>query len=135
MKLERLLFSLLLTALSCIAVVGCTTTALPIDVGVVVMDHGHNVMWQGNITVEGLTPLATLEEAAQDGGFAYELNAQGNYVTSIMNLSESSEGGNWQGWMFFVNGTMPLDAASDVHLASGSTLAWYYGAFGDSPFS
>lgn len=147
MKSEKLPFSLVLAALLCTAAAGCTTTAPttstapPIDVGVVVMDHGRNVMWQGNITadgdatVEGLTPLAALDEAARDGGFTYELNAQHNYVASIMNLSESSQGGNWQGWMFFVNGTMPLDAASDVHLASGSTLVWYYGAFGEMPFS
>lgn len=133
MRPEKLLLSLALAALM-VAAAGCTTTARPIDVGIVIMDHQRQAMWQGNLTVEGLTPLAALQQAAQAGGFDYELNVQGNYVTRIMNLSENSGQAGWQGWMFFVNGTMPLSAVTDVHLSSGSTLVWYYGAFGETPF-
>ena len=135
MKQLKLLLSLMIIFMLCFSLAGCTTTAPPIDMGVVIMDHDKNVMWQGNITVEGLTPLDALDEASGIGGFDYSLNVENNYVTGIMDLSESSEGSVWQGWMFFVNGTMPLEAVSSVHLYDGSMLVWYYGSFGESPFA
>jgi hypothetical protein len=135
MKSLKLLPELGLIVLLFTTVAGCTTTASPIDIGIVIMDHDKNLMWQGNITVEELTPLAALDEASLLGGFDYEINPNGNYVTSIMNLSENSEGAMWLGWMFFVNETMPLEAVSSVHLMDGSTLVWYYGSFGESPFT
>ena len=135
MKQLKQLLSLMMIFVLSLSLAGCTTTAPPMDVGMVIMDHDKNVMWQGNITVEGLTPLTALDEASGIGGFDYNLNADQNYVTSIMDLSESSEGLVWLGWMFFVNGTMPLEAATSFQMYDGSTLVWYYGSFGEDPFN
>jgi len=139
MKYQKLLFNLLIIVLLLsTAFAGCTTmttTPTPIDVGVVLIDNDKEVMWQGNITVEGLTPLAALDEAADAGGFEYQLNAEETYVTGIMGLQESSEGSMWLGWMFFVDGEMPLEAVSDVHLDDDSTLVWFYGSWGETPFT
>ena len=49
----------------------------------------------------------------------------GIYVRAIGGLAEKEHGGN-SGWMYSVNGAVPMTACSNYVLSSGDSVSWYY---------
>ena len=49
----------------------------------------------------------------------------GVYVRAIGGLAEKEHGGN-SGWMYSVNGAVPMTACSNYVLSNGDSVSWYY---------
>lgn len=49
----------------------------------------------------------------------------GIYVRAIGGLAEKEHGGN-SGWMYSVNGAVPMTACSNYVLSNGDSVSWYY---------
>lgn len=49
----------------------------------------------------------------------------GIYVSAIGGLAEKEHGGN-SGWMYSVNGAVPMTACSNYVLSNGDSVSWYY---------
>ena len=49
----------------------------------------------------------------------------GIYVSAIGGLAEKEHGGH-SGWMYSVNGTVPMTACSNYVLLNGDSVSWYY---------
>ena len=49
----------------------------------------------------------------------------GIYVRAIGGLAEKEHGGN-SGWMYSVNGAVPMTACSNYTLSDGDSVSWYY---------
>lgn len=49
----------------------------------------------------------------------------GIYVSAIGGLAEKEHGGH-SGWMYSVNGTVPMTACSNYVLSNGDSVSWYY---------
>ena len=49
----------------------------------------------------------------------------GVYVAAIGGLAEKEHGAN-SGWMYSVNGTVPMTACSNYKLQDGDSVSWYY---------
>ena len=49
----------------------------------------------------------------------------GTYVAAIGGLAEKEHGGT-SGWMYSVNGSMPMTACSNYVLSNGDSVVWYY---------
>ena len=49
----------------------------------------------------------------------------GIYVSSIGGLAEKEHGGH-SGWMYSVNGAVPMTACSNYVLSNGDSVSWYY---------
>lgn len=49
----------------------------------------------------------------------------GIYVSAIGGLAEKEHGGN-SGWMYSVNGAVPMTACSNYVLLNGDSVSWYY---------
>jgi len=141
MMQKKLLVSLLMLVLLSTLVAGCTTTTSPVptvEVGFTIMDTDLSVMWSGNVTWTdnipegGPTVMDALENASMMGNFDYDVTSFefGNYVSGIMDKTETAE----SGWMFYVNESMSLEAADKTHVSTGSTILWFFGGWGDSPF-
>lgn len=53
--------------------------------------------------------------------------AYGVYVAAVGGLAEKEHGAN-SGWMYSVNGTVPMTSCSNYQLSDGDSVAWYYTA-------
>lgn len=49
----------------------------------------------------------------------------GIYVSAIGGLAEKEHGGH-SGWMYSVNGSVPMTACSNYALSNGDSVSWYY---------
>ena len=49
----------------------------------------------------------------------------GIYVRAIGGLAEKEHGGH-SGWMYSVNGAVPMTACSNYTLSDGDSVSWYY---------
>lgn len=49
----------------------------------------------------------------------------GIYVSAIGGLAEKEHGGH-SGWMYSVNGAVPMTACSNYVLLNGDSVSWYY---------
>ena len=49
----------------------------------------------------------------------------GIYVRAIGGLAEKEHGGH-SGWMYSVNGAVPMTACSNYVLSNGDSVSWYY---------
>ena len=49
----------------------------------------------------------------------------GIYVSAISGLAEKEHGGH-SGWMYSVNGAVPMTACSNYVLSNGDSVSWYY---------
>ena len=49
----------------------------------------------------------------------------GIYVSAIGGLAEKEHGGH-SGWMYSVNGAVPMTACSNYVLSNGDSVSWYY---------
>ena len=49
----------------------------------------------------------------------------GIYVSAIGGLAEKEHGGH-SGWMYSVNGAVPMTACSNYALSNGDSVSWYY---------
>lgn len=49
----------------------------------------------------------------------------GIYVSAIGGLAEKEHGGH-SGWMYSVNGAVPMTACSNYELSNGDSVSWYY---------
>jgi len=80
---------------------------------------------------ESRTALGALLKASEAKGF--EVDVSGNYVRGIGGVYEKSLG-ETSGWMYSVNGEIPMVAASGYQLEPGDTLVWYFVRnYGDDP--
>lgn len=52
-------------------------------------------------------------------------SSYGTYVAAIGGLAEKQYGGT-SGWMYSVNGSMPMTACSNYVLSNGDNVVWYY---------
>jgi len=78
--------------------------------------------------------MSTIDDAARRAGFPYSVSmtAWGLSVESIDGLAfEASP--PWPGWMYRVNGEMPLVGAADCLLRPGDDVLWYYGTYDTTP--
>jgi|Deesub1362B_J571_1020462.scaffolds.fasta_scaffold00065_8 prenyltransferase beta subunit len=80
---------------------------------------------------ESRTALGALLKASELRGFGVELS--GSYVRGIGGIYEKSMG-ETSGWMYSVNGEIPMLPASDYELKPEDTLLWYFVRnYGDGP--
>lgn len=71
--------------------------------------------------------------SVEEGSTAYDalvatgatLEGEPSYVTSINGLGENAAGAS-SGWMYEVDGEMPMVAANEYVLEGGETVRWYY---------
>lgn len=102
--------------------------------GSVPLDTRRVVDSSGVAHSQSMTPLSTLDWAAQRGGFPFVLDSMsfGLFVSSI-----GGELPVWDppypGWQYRVNGVSPSVGASAYTLKAGDEVLWYYGAWDASP--
>ena len=65
---------------------------------------------------------ATVFDALKQTGINY---AGTSYISTINGLSEK-DGGKLSGWMFKINGTVPMESCSEYKLKDGDTIQWRY---------
>lgn len=78
---------------------------------------------------EGMSAYDVLSAAANMNGISVDTKWTtqygGVYVTAIAGLEEMMVG-RWSGWMYSVNGKVPMTTASSYSVENGDTIVWYY---------
>lgn len=83
------------------------------------------ILEQTRLTLKnGQTVFDALEAACDKNGVSLTYQSK-SYITGIGGLNEKDCGGA-SGWMYRVNGTNPMKAASKYTLKNGDTVEWYY---------
>lgn len=72
---------------------------------------------QGATVYDALCACGLLMNASNTG--------YGIYVSAIGGLAEKEHGGH-SGWMYSVNGAVPMTACSNYVLSNGDSVSWYY---------
>lgn len=72
---------------------------------------------QGATAYDALCACGLLMNASNTG--------YGIYVSAIGGLAEKEHGGH-SGWMYSVNGAVPMTACSNYVLSNGDSVSWYY---------
>ncbi|GAA0489983.1 DUF4430 domain-containing protein [Alkalibacterium psychrotolerans] len=89
-------------------------------VSIVIQENGEAIEgWEQEVEVEeGMTLLEVMHEN-------YDVEDDGGFITSIEELSQDEEEGNW--WLFDINGEMAPAGAGDTHLEDGDEVVWNLG--------
>ena len=78
---------------------------------------------------EGISAYDVLSAAANMNGISVDTKWTtqygGVYVTAIAGLEEMMVG-RWSGWMYSVNGKVPMTTASSYNVENGDAIVWYY---------
>ena len=78
---------------------------------------------------EGISAYDVLSAAANMNGISVDTKWTtqygGVYVTAIAGLEEMMVG-RWSGWMYSVNGKVPMKTASSYNVENGDAIVWYY---------
>ena len=85
---------------------------------------GHPVSGGGTFT---FNQGATVYDALCACGLSMNASntGYGIYVSAIGGLAEKEHGGH-SGWMYSVNGAVPMTACSNYVLSNGDSVSWYY---------
>lgn len=112
--------------------IACLTSLLPVQAfnGTVYLPPGEftKIAEDGNpVIIKWRTALGALQAAALQGGFDYSIKtySYGVFVRCIAGICAGSEGPT-SGWMYQVNGKIPMVTASNYIVNTGDTVIWYF---------
>lgn len=92
------------------------------DSGVILSQVSYSG-YEGMNVYDVLSAVANMNGISVDTKWTTQYG--GVYVTAIAGLEEMMVG-RWSGWMYSVNGKVPMTTASSYSVENGDTIVWYY---------